>query len=234
MKRTKGYSLAEVILTLAIVGALAALTIPVMINNSSNDQFVAGLKKDYALLSDVADQLLEEAGGDFTGYFANNNNIKNIFKTRLQVTKDCPDDQVQGNCWHNGNTMWKNLSNKNAWGNTTSYAGLILRNGSLVIFDIQDSLCGEPDFKVNNTNVQCGIIFTDVNGLKGPNIAGRDIFEFKITRTGIFPSGSEGELAYDSNSTADPWNWSCKTNGSNDANGKGCAARVLIEGKMNY
>lgn len=234
MKRIEGYSLAEVILTLAIVGAIIALTVPTMINNSNNDQFVAGLKNNYALLSEVADQLLEEAGGDFTGYFANTDDLKNKFIAKLSVIKNCTLSQTEGNCWHNGKPNWKTLSGGQGWIFTNTFSGIVLRNGSLAAFNLTAGDCNNNGFKWNGVNAQCGHILIDVNGFKGPNTGGRDVFQFKIAKNGLFPAGSEGESAYNDANPSDPWNLKCKIDSADYENGKACAGKVLIEGKMNY
>lgn len=41
----KGFTLAEVLITLGIIGIVAALTLPSMINNSNKKEFEALLKK---------------------------------------------------------------------------------------------------------------------------------------------------------------------------------------------
>jgi len=43
--KTKAFTLAEVLLTLAIIGVVAALTIPAVITKVTKDQYVTGLKK---------------------------------------------------------------------------------------------------------------------------------------------------------------------------------------------
>lgn len=63
-----------------------------------------------------------------------------------------------------------------------------------------------------------GWIAVDVNGSKGPNVWGRDVFLFDlIVNKGIIPAGSE--------STA-----TC----SKTSSGYGCTAKVLKENAMNY
>lgn len=46
----KGFTLAEVLITLGIIGIVAALTLPSMINNSNKKEFEALLKKQYSAL----------------------------------------------------------------------------------------------------------------------------------------------------------------------------------------
>ena len=45
MKRLKGFTLAEVLITLAIIGVVAAISIPSVISNSQQQEFKTGLRK---------------------------------------------------------------------------------------------------------------------------------------------------------------------------------------------
>ena len=51
MKRLKGFTLAEVLITLAIIGVVAALTIPSVISNSQQQEFKTGLRKAVSVLN---------------------------------------------------------------------------------------------------------------------------------------------------------------------------------------
>lgn len=51
MKNEKGFTLAEVLITLAIIGVVAALTIPTLMANYQKTQYVAQLKQVYSQLS---------------------------------------------------------------------------------------------------------------------------------------------------------------------------------------
>lgn len=50
-KFKRGFTLAEVLITLAIIGVVAALTIPTLITNSNNQQYISALKKDISILN---------------------------------------------------------------------------------------------------------------------------------------------------------------------------------------
>ena len=47
----KGFTLAEVLITLAIIGVVAALAIPSVISNSQQQEFKTGLKKAISVLN---------------------------------------------------------------------------------------------------------------------------------------------------------------------------------------
>ena len=51
MKRLKGFTLAEVLITLAIIGVVAAISIPSVISNSQQQEFKTGLRKAVSVLN---------------------------------------------------------------------------------------------------------------------------------------------------------------------------------------
>ncbi len=61
-KSNKAMTLAEVLITLGIIGVVAALTIPVLINIYTERQFVSKAKKTYSLMSNVVSQWQADNG----------------------------------------------------------------------------------------------------------------------------------------------------------------------------
>lgn len=57
-----GFTLAEVLITLAIVGVVAAMTIPTMVANYQKTQYVTQLKAVYSQLSQAMQQLKADEG----------------------------------------------------------------------------------------------------------------------------------------------------------------------------
>ena len=84
-----------------------------------------------------------------------------------------------------------------------------------------------------------GFLAIDVNGKKGPNIEGRDIFEFNISSNGkLVPFWSKSSVLFADGSDASAWYnnpTACGTKGKADAEekstfGSGCAARIIDNG----
>ena len=57
-----GFTLAEVLITLSIIGIVAAMTLPSVITNSRNKQLEAGLKKSYSVISQALEMYRAENG----------------------------------------------------------------------------------------------------------------------------------------------------------------------------
>ena len=88
----KAFTLAEVLITLVIVGVIAALTIPTLINKTQKQEFVSGLKKSYSNLASVTNQIIAEEGlprADIGGWASSSANIYNLYKKHLSIAKDC-------------------------------------------------------------------------------------------------------------------------------------------------
>jgi len=116
----------------------------------------------------------------------------------------------------------------------TAKRGLILNDGTLMSFydaDLPNCLYGGAIVGA------CGAISIDVNGFKGPNRWGRDIFVFIIVNK---PQNSQfvGLIPYGSlySNIPPPWtNFSgCVSTVDGQFNGLACAGRVIQENGMNY
>lgn len=61
-----GFTMAEVLITLGVIGIVAAMTLPAVINNSRNKQLEAGLKRSYSVISQALDMYQAETGERIT------------------------------------------------------------------------------------------------------------------------------------------------------------------------
>ena len=222
-RRHKAFTLAEILLTLVIIGTVAALTIPALIQNTQNAQYVAALKKSYAILGQAQTMLFAD-NMDMVSLFSQNTdpgNAMNVFAAKLNVATNCGDTGV--GCFPNSNytylngALWINFAFVNGCGN------IVLADGSILALSPMSSTCNvnEGNGALVNT---CGSFAIDVNGAKPPNQMGRDVFLFWVTKTSIVPFGAPGDGFY------------CNPNGGSlpYTQGHGCAQNILTNGAMNY
>ena len=227
--RKIAFTLAEVLITLGIIGVVAAMTMPSLVQNYKNKQTVAQLKKIYSVLSQATVMAESENGpiSDWNmvdGSCESMDEIVSFYTPYLKTLKDCK--QSKG-CW--ATTTIKGL------GGTTSrldeFSGsfdcakhsIALTDGTYIVFDIYGSLSTfgiENDFP-NNNNTTMGF-FVDLNGAKNPNVVGRDIFTLALTKHGIVPAGIHNNSAHCTRELKD-WN-----------SGIDCAAKVLKEEDLKY
>lgn len=220
---SKGFTLAEVLITLAIIGIIAALTIPGLVTNIKNQDTVSRLKKAYSILSLATIQLATDYNDDFgtSNLFlstdtpaVNNLNTINAYASKLNVIKNCGNNAASG-CWPNVITLrldgisWQNLT-------ISPFGTAILADGSLILTSTSNNNCGIFTSGVL-TNV-CGRIYVDINGAKGPNQVGRDFFGFLITKNALYPMGTDNSGVYADTNVV----------------GYGRTAQILLENAVNY
>ncbi|MDD3593096.1 MAG: hypothetical protein PHX18_00540 [Candidatus Gastranaerophilales bacterium] len=117
------------------------------------------------------------------------------------------------------------------WANMNEWDGFkfLSSNGASVIMK-NNGTC--RNYSVENKaplNCVLGYIFVDVNGPVDPNIYGRDLFYFYLTKSGeIVPMGvKDDKVGY--------WKTSKGKCDPKDGNGEQCAARIIEQNwKMNY
>src|SRR5574344_2677103 len=63
MKKT-AFTLAEVLIVLGIIGIVAAMTIPTLMNKIQKHEYVVGLKKEYSMLNSGFAHILADEGVD--------------------------------------------------------------------------------------------------------------------------------------------------------------------------
>ena len=57
--KNNAFTLAEVLITLVIIGVIVSMTIPTLINKTQNQEFVSRLKKTYSTFAQVTGLLLK-------------------------------------------------------------------------------------------------------------------------------------------------------------------------------
>ena len=219
--RTKiAFTLAEVLITLGIIGVVAAITIPTLMQNIQDTQFKSAWKKEYSQLEQASKLYLQDNSNNFSGV----GNYADALQPYYKIIKYCNSHASVQGCWVTSGT---NLYLKPAWGYVRAgipdnsanpdlgvSQGLVLTDGTLVSTFAPWSAACDP------VGSLCGWIIVDVNGIKIPNTVGRDIFGVWVLKDRITPIGSE--------MVSTGYNDACG-NGDNTAgdSGWGCSAEYL-------
>lgn len=228
----KAFTLAEVLITLGIIGVVAAMTMPSLIQKHNEKVIVNQLKKVYSTLSQAhllafnaegegALSLKMETAPDRLG---SAQALFEYYKPYMNIVKTCIDTSEKG-CFP-PNVMYKRLNGSNYGILDNSRTGRVnarLADGtSVAFFTWGTNGCNYS--QGNLTNV-CGQFYVDVNGDKNPNIQGVDYFSFWITEKGIIPEGAQGD-------TAELVKEDCLDRKT--AQGWNCAAWVLATENLDY
>lgn len=192
-KKQNGFTLAEILITLGIIGVVAAMTIPPLMNKTNDSELRNSYKKVYSEVSQAAIKMALDNGGTLEGLFTDTtNSMKNQFKPYLNTVSDCDDGTSAGICWH-AMANWKSYSGSSTHVNVNNRSALVLNNGALITFSgasaAENSACSAVCGSVN----RCGYLIVDVNGFKKPNVIGQDIFFMNIQKNKISPSGITGD-----------------------------------------
>lgn len=246
MNKKIGFTLAEVLITLAIIGIVASMTIPNLIANNHKVEYVTGLKKAYTVFNQALAQMTANSGCvqdlKCTGVYLTTSNFTTFgdeIVKYFNVTKNCK--TTDSGCFAGAVAPYIDGSGtKNTTYDTDSYRFITSDGMAFALLDDLGFNCqtGPSSTPGDNTYVVCGKLYVDVNGPKrGPNTLGRDIFHFLITNgkgAYLYPVGgaevsSQAWKNYETDTIA-----RCDI-GAAALNGSYCAGRVMEEGwVMNY
>ncbi len=186
-----GFTLAEVLVTLGVIGIVAALTIPALISKYQMRVFETAFKTQYSVLNNTLDFLqLEEGLRDCYLTFVTCPTESNPYnKCYASVSSDCQaikqgminslklipitndfeypktDDVVAA-----GGVAVNGTVNYDVY---RSFSAYLLADGAVVLFT-------KPEAGVNRSYEELAFV-VDLNGKKGPNKWGYDVFFLSLT-----------------------------------------------------
>ena len=173
MTKRFGFTLAEVLITLGIIGVVAAMTRPTLMNSTQGAQYKAAYKKALSALSQAVTlnvalddyNFADLSGTDGTG----NGTLATMLKNRMNVVREETTNTnvilSNGNAYAATNTAGKTNDSGNLSidsGNTT----LFMNDGIMFTFKSDAKQCSKDD-TTGSTTPCYG--FIDVNGIKAPN-----------------------------------------------------------------
>lgn len=231
------FTLAEVIIVMGIIGIVAEMTIPTLVKNITNKQLEVAFLANYSILSQVSKQLIADNGGDLSNAYSTPTLMMSAIASKLKVQKTCPGASTIGDCWASKvANIDKSVSDLGGAANASydwNHDTVVMNNGAVVMVNgsYYYSDCSQSGFFSGNGNKGvCAMVYIDVNGLKSPNILGRDVFAFYFANSsGILPDGYPGTDDYGGG------DWGlCNPSGASVYNGLACGGRILVKGSMDY
>ncbi len=220
----QGFTLAEVLVTLGIIGVVSAMTVPTLMQNHQRKTYVTQLHKVYTEIQQAALRYLTDNNAvNLIEAGITSQSKANLFITdNFKVIQTCENNITP--CFADS---YKSINGNTVSGYGTSYNAYILASGAAVRPGYYYSGKGGSSYQ----NVINFLI--DINGPKGPNIAGRDFFDI-----GLYADGTLDEIEYNNPLTPpisqetreELFNRNCLT-------GKyyGCFGKILNDNwEMNY
>ena len=183
----KAFTLAEILITLAVIGIVAALTLPGLIQNHN--------EKAWSTAKDLWEKKLTETvrrmniDGVMTGH-ESTEDFMNTFKNYMKVIKTCDNNDIN-KCYSpkivttgkdeepieietNGLTSASSMGLKE-WQTNTNTMSFVIADGTTVIMAYQKECPYADPIEDTGSQVSCMAYMVDVNGKKGPNRVGKDI-----------------------------------------------------------
>ena len=211
--KNKAFTLSEVLITLGIIGVVAALTLPSVINNTRNKQLEAAFKRNYSVLSQALERYFADYGERYIPPNSNADSVeydlkfKQILMEYTNVIDKCETYFTNSKGCSPASYTYYDFGNR-GWFSSfiKKYSpSFVLNDGSL--------------WRVLSRSK----ILIDTNGInKKPNRLGYDMFYFCISSQDgkLIPSSDPGVLDHDKY---------CSYDSTGTSNGNSCALRAIIE-----
>ncbi len=191
-KKAVAYTLAEVLITLGIIGVVAAMTIPTLMQNYQKKVFATRVHQTFNILSQAV-EMAKTDYGDISTWDINSNKNK--------VCDSYSECMTNANKYYAEKYFIPYLKTNNLGyvklnhpgikkrngkmflktDNFRNYYSIQLSNGTLVMFAYNGSGTYDKDGNFLYFTLSAPMIWVDVNGPAEPNMAGRDFFVFTIS-----------------------------------------------------
>ena len=195
--KISAFTLAEVLITLGIIGIVAAMTIPTIMTKIQKRKLETQLKETYSVIQQTM-KAAEGDGANFQTAFQDGSNevmkewFEEFIQPHLKTESVCYN---KAGCWHKKgeakllNGALQNWEQQSGWGiNTLTFT---IAKGAWFDMDGHSANACQTMFGIDTKNTQCLVIYFDVNGADKPNILGKDIYTVVQTEKGLLPAGSD-------------------------------------------
>lgn len=216
-KRKLAFTLAEVLITLGIIGIVAAITIPQLINNYKAKRLRTQFLKSYSTIQQAFKEMeSDDVSTDPTTY--NTLEYYKTFMNYLQAPMDCGiGDNKYLPCVYMRDSSSKDYKPYKTYDGKTNASMILfddgqiaLQDGTLLLFENY-----APRMRV--------FVSVDLNGYNNkPNRWGYDLFTFQLVDNQLKAMGDTG-TTYTDLSTY------CNVNSQDEYNGIACAKKALSD-----
>ena len=190
------FTLAEVLITLGIIGVVAAMTMPSLITAKQEKATISTIKKNYSIFANALLMAQNDNGELYTWGITKDadglNLVSSNLKPYLKIIEDCGVGE-KSDCAPGDNGKFKDLTGRKRTEDFSSsdYYSFRLNDGTAVAIQLKTKA------ECISSESSCMNFYIDTNGKKYPNTLGKDIFYFdgygngKLRAAGIDHSPSE-------------------------------------------
>ena len=241
--KKRGFTLAEVLITLGIVGVVAALTAPALVMSSRNEANAARLSVVVSNLENAFNNAIVQEGAD------------NLYGTSLWTNGAVNGDSSEANistfvgnlgkymivngfkqtaAAFIGTNRYHSMNNNGSTNNAVNVNWLPGNEQCFTIETKSGAVIYIRTYAHNNAQIEAGKnaaiaagssyytnaadVYIDVNGKSAPNTYGRDMFGFQVGENGVlYPLGGRDVGRMDHNDNTDTWDTAGKHYSCTDA-----------------
>ena len=221
--RKHAFTLAEVLVTLGIIGVVSAMTIPSLTQSWQKQAYVAQLKKTYSQLAQATATAIqnEEALSLDESKYVGKEGGKEFLRKYLKIVNDCGTSYTP--CFAR---KYRHITGDDVRLNSLIIAVTTADGVSIAYVDEGYKFDGYWATDDYHGHIP---LLIDINGAKGPNVAGRDLFYLEVYSDGTVgesysPDYSDSDV-YRKQSCVEGWSYP----------GVGCLKTIMNNGwTMDY
>ena len=223
--KKQGFTLAEVLVTLGIIGVVAALTTPALIQNVGNAKVGPKLQKAVATFETASEMMLtDQNANSLLGVATTSANLGKELGGYMKIVNN--NSQTIANKKYDGTGS---VVDQNHWQATRFDSD----DGLVYYIHLSTKVSPHSDYADIPNNQLIGDIWVDINGPDGPNRFGKDLFKFALYNDGTLrPWGGKGYLRHIPSSGVTTWSSSGSDacNKTHVGNGGACAGSIFDNG----
>lgn len=195
MRKNRAFTLAEVLITLGIIGVVAAMTIPNLLSKMDRDRKIATVRKAQSILN----QAIKLSTIDNEDYEAWDTTLPpreyldKYYTPYMKVIAYC---DTYSKCNYKSAAPWSRYNGSNSYTGFNAYSRIPIFTLDGILYSISQSGGGndqdDTDSVYDMNYIGSNGVFIDVNGPNKPNRFGNDVFMLVRNK-----DGSVMSLGYD-------------------------------------
>ncbi len=181
-----GFTLAEVLITLGIIGVISALTLPALLNDTQGAQVGPKLGKAVSMFEQANQALLEENNVDSLsdgGFYTSEGDANGVNRYAESLSNHLKITRYRGTAYSVATDSAVGAANIRNDG-----FSWVAKDGALYFINFWAM---RPAGNTAPHNKSIGVVIVDINGNASPNLPGTDVFAFSFRNDGsLVPVGS--------------------------------------------